>query len=199
MVQTTKLLAHSFFLAGVLPYLELNFLPHDPTFSFLTSPSSLGLQRSASIGLATHVIAGLWITLWGLMVGSKRSIYKEKARKDGEENVDERYSLPNLYVPGCTPHSKAFNCVQRSHQQIFETLGQFITANIIATMHFPASASAAAIVWFVGRVTWAKGYAASEGVPSRRYDSPFAYGIWTGYLASVILAVVTCARIIMGW
>lgn len=115
-----KLLAQTGFLAGVLPYIELYILPKDPTFFFLTSPSPLGLQRGASIGLTIHVVAGFWITLWGLMVGSKRSVYREKARKDGEKDVDQRYGLPNLYVEGCTKHSKAFNCVQRSHQQIFE-------------------------------------------------------------------------------
>ncbi|GMI33539.1 hypothetical protein TrCOL_g11579 [Triparma columacea] len=199
MVQMMKLLAQTGFLAGVLPYIELYILPKDPTFSFLTSPSPLGLQRGASIGLTIHVVAGFWITLWGLMVGSKRSVYREKARKDGEKDVDQRYGLPNLYVEGCTKHSKAFNCVQRSHQQIFETLAQFITANLIATIYFPISASVSVLVWFVGRVTWAKGYAASEGDPSKRYDSPFAYGIWTGYLSSMLLAVATCVRVIMGW
>jgi len=60
---------------------------------------------------------------------------------------------------------------------------------------FPVSATVAALVWFVGRVTWAKGYAASEGDPKLRYSSPFAYGIWTGYLASMLLAVGTGVKV----
>ena len=55
----------------------------------------------------------------GMKVGMARRKYIEQATKDGEQNVEERYSLPNLYVDGNTKNSKAFNCVQRAHQQVF--------------------------------------------------------------------------------
>jgi hypothetical protein len=44
----------------------------------------------------------------------------------GEKDAEARYSLPNLYVEGGTKWAKAFNCVQRSHQQAFETLPQLL-------------------------------------------------------------------------
>merc|ERR1712146_274687 len=46
-----------------------------------------------------------WLFNYGMSIGSLRKKYKEKARKDGEKDVDARYSYPNLYVAGGTKHA----------------------------------------------------------------------------------------------
>ncbi|GMH55095.1 hypothetical protein TL16_g01819 [Triparma laevis f. inornata] len=162
----------------------------------LSSVGSSGLPRATGAVIGLHVVAGVWIIVWGLAsVGGKRKYYMEKARKDGEKDVDSRYALPNLYVSGNTIHSKAFNCAQRSHQQVFETYTQFTVANLAGAICFPCTALLSASVWFLGRVTWSKGYASSEGDAKKRYTSPFSYGIWTGLLSSSILGLMSAAKI----
>ena len=193
----TKLFAQLPFLSLVPGYLELYVLPqYAPA---LTSVSSSGLPRAAGAVLALHVVAGVWIVVWGLAsVGAKRKHYMEKARKDGEKDVDTRYALPNLYVDGTSVHARAFNCCQRSHQQVFESYTQFSVANLAGAICFPLTALLSASVWFLGRVTWAKGYAASEGDAKKRYTSPFSYCVWTGLLSSSILGLMSAAKITLG-
>ena len=79
-------------------------------FPALFEPSSVGgLPKAIGVTLGALAVSGFWLTTYGFKVGFARSKYKELAKKDGENNVDERYSLPNLYVEGQTPHAKAFN------------------------------------------------------------------------------------------
>jgi hypothetical protein len=94
-------------------------------------------------------------------------------------------------MPGNTPHAKAFNCWQRSHQQTFETYPQFLACSGFAALCYPVATFAAVMVWFAGRITWANGYAASEGDPSKRYDSIFSKGIWVGFVTTFFLSLMT--------
>ena len=81
----------------------------------LHEPSTLaGQPKAFSLVVFSIAAYNFWLLAWGMGVGSARKKWMEKAKKDGEKDVDARYSLPNLYVGGNTFNSKAFNCHQRS-------------------------------------------------------------------------------------
>lgn len=42
--------------------------------------------------------------------GGARSKFMEKAKKNGDEHAEERFSLPKLYAEGFTQEAKEFNC-----------------------------------------------------------------------------------------
>ena len=167
-------------------YLERAVLPGLIPLLFQKS-SVLGgvLTRAVGVPLLLTTGACFWLTLHGFSVGSARSKYMELARKDGEKDVDARYSLPNLYVDGPSKHARAFNCVQRSHQQAFETLPQLLFFTATAALAYPLAAAANVALWLVGRVTWTAGYAQSGGDPAKRYDHPLAFLIFASYMAQV--------------
>jgi hypothetical protein len=115
--------------------------------------SMLSDSQSARITAATPAIllgTGFWALLQGFAVGKARSKYAELARKDGEKDVDERYLLPNLYAQGTSKHAKAFNCVQRSHQHIFETYTQTVLGGLAGMIAFPVCTAFSSMLYAIG-------------------------------------------------
>ena len=148
-------------------------------------------SRARTCVTRSHALSATSNSSLPYQITSTPQIYKAKAEKDGEENCEARYSLPNLYVAGSTKHSKAFNCWQRSHQQALETLPQVYATTLFAGLAFPVTTTLGGLWWLAGRITWATGYAASEGNPAARYSHPLAKGIWSGYMVNLGLAVMT--------
>lgn len=72
------------------------------------------------------------------------------ARKDGEKDVDERYLLPNLYAQGTSKNVKAFNCVQRSHQHIFETFTTVVVGGLAGAVTFPVCTAVSTFLYAIG-------------------------------------------------
>ena len=136
-------------------YLEKAVLP-SLLPSLFTFSSLLGGVVSKACGVPLLLTCGacFWLTLHGFSVGYARTKYMELARKDGEKDVDNRYALPNLYVDGNSIHARAFNCVQRSHQQAFETLPQLLFFTPTASAAYPLPAAANMALWLVGRIPW---------------------------------------------
>jgi len=134
---------------AVLPFLY---------YSATQESSLLGgaVPRAVGVPLLLTCLACFWLTLHGFTVGSLRTKYMELARKDGEKDVDARYSLPNLYVDGLSKHARAFNCAQRSHQQAFETLPQLLFFTLVASAAYPLAAAGNVALWLIGRVTWTR-------------------------------------------
>ena len=159
----------------------------------------LGLTRAVGVPMLVTSGALFWLTLYGFTVGAARTKFAALAKKDGEKDVDERYALPNLYVEGGTKHARAFNCVQRSHQQAFETLPQLLCFTAVASTVFPLSAAANMALWLVGRVVWSTGYAASGGDAAKRYDHPLAYLIFASLVAQFGLAIVAGGEVAGLW
>ena len=179
------------------PYLESRHLP--PSLEFIHEPSSVsGISRGYALVLAINIMIGLWVILVGMSVGGKRKSFMSKAKKDGEENVEERYSLPNLYVSGGTKHSRAFNCVQRAHQQILETLPQFFLMALVSGLSFPGVTFVVCVAWLYARYVWVQGYMKSEGDAIKRYSHPFAAFIWTGMLGLFLTSLRACYSIAFG-
>jgi len=98
-------------------------------------------------------------------------------------------------VDGGSKHARAFNCVQRSHQQAFETLPQLLFMTAVVSVAFPLTAAANIALWLLGRITWTAGYVNSAGDPAKRYDSQFAFLIFASFMAQFFVAVWTAAEI----
>lgn len=180
-----------------LPTLGLGYLLETSTSD---SSSLAGAYLPAGYGLviAVVVISYLWVLSVGMSVGFKRYKYKELAKKDGEKDVDARYLLPNLYAQGTSKHVKAFNCVQRSHQQILETLPGYLITVLISGLEFPVTTFLAAVVWLVSRMVWVKGYAASMGDPSQRYSHALSRLFWFSKLTLFFTTLMVALQLVVG-
>ena len=104
----------------------------------------------------------------------------------------------NLYAQGTSKHVKAFNCVQRSHQHIFETFTTVVLGGIAGAVTFPICTSISTLAYAVGRYYLSKGYVECEGDASKRYKYPVAKFMWYGFLGNVILGTASCAFLISG-
>ncbi len=60
------------------------------------SGSIVGYNHGRFLAITPTVLigTGFWTLMHGFKVGKARTKYAELAKKDGEENVDERYLLP---------------------------------------------------------------------------------------------------------
>lgn len=163
-----------------------------PTFSPIYGSSSLlpFLPRAyAGVVLVNVVGSSLALVVLGGKVGGARKRFVEKAKKDGDEEAEARYSYPKLYAEGFSENAKKFNCVQRGHQQALETYTQFVALSLIAGIKYPVATMVGGLLWNVARFAWASGYATGE--PSKRYDNILAVGIWTSLFIQLAGALGT--------
>mmetsp|Transcript_24208 Transcript_24208/g.24821 ORF Transcript_24208/g.24821 Transcript_24208/m.24821 type:complete len:197 (-) Transcript_24208:96-686(-) len=171
-------------------YLESNILPdYLPSFLF---NNSIEIPLKTSYGgviIVNVVLSGLYLVILGFKVGSARKKYTEKAIKDGEENAEQRYNLPNLYADGNTENARLFNCVQRGHQQALETYPQFLAFSLIGGLRFPIFTTINGLLWIYARAKWAEGYA--TGNPNNRYSHWASRGIWHSLIFGICAATGT--------
>merc|ERR1711971_1171824 len=124
----------------------------------LLPPAGLGFLTTVprGYGLVIGVISVtyLWVLMLGMKVGAARSKYSALAEKDGEKEIAERYQLPNLYAQGTSKHARAFNCVQRSHQQILETFTGYCCTVLFTGWLYPVTAFVLASLWLYSRAVW---------------------------------------------
>jgi glutathione S-transferase len=166
----------------------------------LSEPSSSfpSLPRSFGIFVAILTAFNFWTITYGLNVGIARKKYKEMAEKHGEKDTEMRYNLPNLYVDGNTKPARAFNCVQRSHQQMIETLTQFNISAMLSALNYPVVAAFLALLHLISRKVWCRCYAGSEGEPGKRYDHSLSKHIWTSLLGLLILSLLSGMKFFLG-
>jgi glutathione S-transferase len=168
--------------------------------AFLESKFGSKLTEKINAFALTPIILigfGLWTSNYGFTVGSARAKYMELAEKDGEENVKERYGLPNLYAQGTSIHARAFNCVQRAHQQIFESFPQVIVSSLTGAVTFPLATAASTIVYVIGRRAMSNSYAAGEGDASKRYSSVLSGVHWKALVGLYFLGLASGTMILM--
>mmetsp|Transcript_13484 Transcript_13484/g.32687 ORF Transcript_13484/g.32687 Transcript_13484/m.32687 type:complete len:192 (-) Transcript_13484:353-928(-) len=185
----TKLLSITLGAASIGGYVEL------------THGSSLVASHGSQLMAITPAIligTGFWTLVHGMQVGKARTKYAELAKKDGEKDVDERFMLPNLYAQGTSKHVRAFNCVQRSHQHIFETFTTAAISGLVGAVTFPISSSISTLMYAVGRYYLSKGYLESEGDAPARYSYKLAKFMWYGFLGNVMLGAASCGLIMSG-
>jgi len=163
-------------------------LPHAAQFL----PAGYGLV------IIVVTITYLWVLMVGMGVGSARTKYSALAQKDGEKDVAERYQLPNLYAQGTSKNARAFNCVQRSHQQILETLPGYFLTVLFSGLEFPVATFFLASLWLYSRMVWVRGYAKSMGDVSQRYSLPFSSVFWNCKLALLMTSWFVAIQLLLG-
>jgi hypothetical protein len=196
-------MAASFLLKGLAlalagSFIEDKFLPQ--SLEFLTEPSTAvaGLPRGFGLTVLVLCFSYFWLLAHGMSVGSARSKYIALAKKDGEKDVEERYALPNLYAQGTSKHVRAFNCVQRSHQQILETFPGYLLTSLVAAVGFPLFSALLCALWLKSRMDWVAGYVESEGDVAKRYGRAFSGFFWNSMLALFFMSVMTSVNVLAG-
>ncbi|KAL3671445.1 hypothetical protein V7S43_003367 [Phytophthora oleae] len=122
------------------------------------------------------VVILLFVNLWaGVKVGKARKLY-------GVE-------YPQMYAEQSDKNAKAFNCVQRGHQNIMENIPIFLALIFTSSIYHPQIAAIAGFVRILGFVVYMRGY--SSGDPKKRLQGGFGY---LGLLVSVILTVEASLR-----
>ena len=166
---------------------------------YLSQPSTTidALPRSFGLFVIALTFLDFWVITYGFVVGKARKKYKEVAAKNGEKDTEHRYSLPNLYVDGNTKPALAFNCVQRSHQQMMESIAQINMVALMAALNFPIVAALLVSLHVAARMVWCKSYADSEGEPGKRYDHPLSSHIWTSLLGLMFLPFISGLKFLL--
>jgi hypothetical protein len=190
----TQMLITSMAMALAGGFAEKNLVP--PSMIYLTEPSLIGPPRAFGCVVATLTVTFMWLLTHSMAVGDARTKYKTLASKDGEKDVELRYSLPNLYVDGTSKNAKAFNCVQRSHQQILETLTMYVFTACAAGIQFPIVTTIICALSLVSRRQWVKGYVESEGDSTKRYSLAFSKFFWQGIFALSFLSFASAGHMI---
>ena len=76
---------------------------------------------------------------------------------------------PTLYAESSHKSAKAFNCVQRAHQQTLEWLAPVMCLTASNGLVFPLAAAVSCGVWTVGKLLYIQGYSSvTERTPSWR-------------------------------
>lgn len=140
---------------------------------------------------------GFFALVHGVKVGAARRKYMELAKKDGEKDADIRYAYPNLYVDGNSKHARAFNCMQRSHQHIFETFPAAILGGLLGASQFPLATACSTLVYAVGRISFSTSYGNSDGDATKRYAGTFARYHWFGLLGNFVLGFAATVMTLM--
>ena len=152
-------------------------------------PKAFGGVVAINLVMSTFTMISL-----GMRVGKARKELAEKAKKDGDENADDRFGLPKMYAEGFSELAKKFNCVQRGHQQALETYGSFLALSVAGGLAFPITTMVSGLLWMYARGKWADGYA--SGDPSKRYQSAGRH-VWTA-LGNLMMASLGTALVIAG-
>ncbi|KAG7340400.1 MAPEG family protein [Nitzschia inconspicua] len=180
-------------------FVEKKVLPSIGWKGFLEEPSPLlNLPRAYGLLMIILGFTYIWVLMLGMKVSQARNKYLKLAEKDGEKDVQERYAYPNLYAQGTTKNVRAFNCVQRSHQQVLETFTGYIMTALFAGLEFPITASIFCTLWLYSRSLWVSSYAESEGDPSKRYDKPFSSFFWNAMLVLWMTCNMSAVSMLLG-
>ncbi|PNH12866.1 Microsomal glutathione S-transferase 3 [Tetrabaena socialis] len=132
--------------------------------SAIAAPMSLVLP--ANFGWIAGVVVGSYAVHHGFM-----AFHVMKARK--------RFgvSYPTLYATAeecpSAESRKAFNCVQRGHQNSLENQPIFLALLLTAGLKHPLTAAAAGALYLIGRVMYMQGYA--TGDPNARMRGSIMY------------------------
>ena len=153
-------------------------------------PRMYGLVMASTAGVAIMLV-GL-----GMKVGKARTRAIEKAKKDGDEQAEQRFSYPNMYAEGMSEVAREFNCIQRGHQNALESVPQILAMAAFGGLRFPVTTSFATMMWIYARLNWADAYA-KKGA-GERYAHWSSKGIWVGLLFQLCTCTGTAAGLLLG-
>lgn len=141
------------------------------------------------------VVVSFTVMALGFKAGMARKKFIEKAKKEGDERAEERFSYPNLYAEGLTPLAKEYNCVQRGHHGALENLPAFLVLSAAGGLKHPVGVALSGLVWAIARWKWAEGYATGE--PKNRYarSGNWGFHVWTALMFVMSASVSTAISI----
>jgi glutathione S-transferase len=140
----------------------------------LSGPKLFTIVLSKEHGYAAGVALSSWLVLQYMGVNVM------KARK--RYNVD----YPALYASDSNAQGKAFNCVQRGHQNTLENYPQFLLMLGLGSIKYPLISSIGGAIYLLGRIAYFEGY--STGQPEKRQYGAFGY---IGFFAMMGCAIKT--------
>lgn len=116
----------------------------------------LVIQDNYGWVLVAAVANILLMQYMGVTVGRARRTYK--------------VPYPTMYANEKeNEQGKAFNCVQRAHQNSLEFLPGVLTALLLGGLQYPIVAATLGGSYFLARIQYFRGY--SLGVPSKRFSA----------------------------
>ena len=184
-----------FFGPGVAACVAERTLSSTRLFMPLLETGAYGLPKAFGGVVAINLVMSTFTMIsLGMRVGKARKELAEKAKKDGDENADDRFGLPKMQAEGFSELAKTFNCVQRGHQQALETYGSFLALSLVGGLAFPVTTMVSGLLSMYARGKWADGYA--TGDPSKRYQSAGRH-VWTA-LGNLMMASLGTALVITG-
>jgi glutathione S-transferase len=98
-----------------------------------------------------------------------------------------------LYASGTSKSAKAFNCVQRAHQNTLENWAPVQITMIVNGLVNPRWAALFGAVWVVGRCIYGYGYA--QGADNRKLGGAVSH---LGDLPLLVMTFHTAASV-LGW
>lgn len=113
-------------------------------------------------------------------------------------HIDDHIKSQTNTTEGTSKHARAFNCVQRSHQQILETLPGYFVTVLFSGLEFPVTAFFLASLWLYSRKVWVNGYATCMGDVSQRYSLPFSTVFWNCKLALLMTSWFVAIQLLLG-
>ncbi|KAF4318055.1 hypothetical protein BBO99_00007644 [Phytophthora kernoviae] len=124
------------------------------------------------------VVLLVFVNFWcGSKVGKARKLY----------GID----YPQMYAEESDKNAKAFNCVQRGHQNILENVPPFLALLFTSAVYHPNVAAIASLVRILSFIVYMRGY--SSGDPKKRLQGLFGY---FGLLVSIGLSVEAGLRLL---
>mmetsp|Transcript_3295 Transcript_3295/g.6261 ORF Transcript_3295/g.6261 Transcript_3295/m.6261 type:complete len:144 (+) Transcript_3295:71-502(+) len=69
--------------------------------------------------------------------------------------------LPHFMASGSSPKDIAFNCLQRGHMNMLETLQCVLVALLVSGAFYPTYSAICGVLYAIGRVIYALGYSSS--------------------------------------
>ncbi|CAI5734581.1 unnamed protein product [Hyaloperonospora brassicae] len=119
------------------------------------------VQLQPAHGFVPLLVVGLlFVNVWaGVQVGRARKRY----------GVD----YPQMYADKSDKNAKAFNCVQRGHQNILENVPIFLALLFTSSIYRPQLAVTAGLFRILGFILYMRGYA--SGDPKKRMQGGFGH------------------------
>jgi glutathione S-transferase len=115
--------------------------------------------------------------------------------KVGAARKKYNIAYPTLYAPETCKDAKAFNCIQRAHQNIAtERLPSFYALLFCSALSRPTVAAALGALRLVGYFAYARGY--SSGSPEKRNNVLSMVG-YLGDLGMLGLAIENAVTLLM--
>jgi len=159
--------------------------------AFFPGNSALTLQPLFGLVVLSNFIgSSILLLALGIRVGAAREKFGVK--------LPEMYCSEKGPDDALTDNARLFNCVQRGHQQAFETYPQYLVLSAVSGIQYPISTALMGVLWIAARKAWADGYA--TGTPINRYRNSFlGIHVWTplivGFMASIATSVEMLSKV----